>query len=430
MARVARLVAALALALHLGACHASLGGLRSANASAAGAEVEGGASAGDSGDAGAVSGAGAAAGVDGAGVGVSAGADAGAGASAEAAVALAQVGAGAKVEGGASAGDSGDAGTVSGAGAAAGVDGANVGVSAGTDAGAGASAEAAVALAQVGAAAIAREESGDVSVQRTECIVSLTNLAIRKVSPWSSSQTAYKYVPVDVHPSKRLALPTKLVTDCSGFVSWVIQQGCGRKGRALYKRLWALSKEKRDSGGVKQVRAKGFYYALTSGKGGRDWRLQERLTSAQHGDLLVYRIKHELSGCSSHGGQLVGDTGHIMIVTGEPFRDTHPKTAQQCPGLKRYKLKVADSSKVIHWAGKYEKDSRASCEDTRFFNSKPGCGVGTGWIYAWADRRGRLVAVALRPPAGKAHDRVGRACPPSQNQRCHAYAIGRLSLDV
>merc|ERR1712066_1008274 len=184
---------------------------------------------------------------------------------------------------------------------------------------------------------------GVVSADRTECIMRLTNSVVRKVSPWSEEKTLYNYTSVRVNELKRSDIPRRLVTDCSGFVSWVIRQGCGQKGRDVYDKLWAKSAKKPETwrGRNKQprIRAIGFYNAFTRDGGGR-WSSPQALTDARHGDMLVYTIDKSIHKCKSLNGRPVKDSGHIMIIVGIPFRDAYPGNTGRCSGLTRYKFKV------------------------------------------------------------------------------------------
>lgn len=290
------------------------------------------------------------------------------------------------------------------------------------------------------------------------CIMRLTNKAIGRVNPWMSSRTAYDYKPMEIDLNKRLAMPNKLVTDCSGFVSWVIRQGCGTAGRKTYEKIWNLGDRqcwarRRNHVRAKcrgqnprprdRVRAKDFYTAFARGSVRRrqGWRKVKKVTDIQKGDLLVYQIdktkswtpkgRNERTCGLDKNNKKVKDSGHIMIIVGNLFPSPRPKMAVNCNGDKliRYKVKIADSSKVIHWSGKSKHDSRMACRKTRFFSKLPGCGVGTGWIYVWGyDSSDRLKAVSMQPPRKNAKKRVGPRCPPNRNAACHKYAIGRLDL--
>merc|ERR1711972_803811 len=224
----------------------------------------------------------------------------------------------------------------------------------------------------------------------------------------SEEKTLYNYTSVKVNELKRSDIPRRLVTDCSGFVSWVIRQGCGQKGRDVYDKLWAKSAKTPETwrGRNKQprIRAIGFYNAFTHDGGGR-WSSPQALTDARKGDMLVYTIDKSIHKCKSLNGRPVKDSGHIMIIVGIPFRDAYPGNTARCSGLTRYKFKVVDSSKAMHYAGRHDTDSRMRCFRKKTFGKKtyfdklPGCGVGTGWIYAWTHSNGTIASVGLRPPA-------------------------------
>merc|ERR1712060_259468 len=158
----------------------------------------------------------------------------------------------------------------------------------------------------------------------------------------------------------------------------------------------------------------------------RKWVRVPGLEDVQPGDLVMYRIS-----CQQEGG--ANDSGHIMFVLEKPTYVDKVK----CQGTQyhRYKLKIADASKKFHFG-----DTRSKCSGDRYGTvptkkdlRKLGCGVGEGWIYAWArtcptggckkeeGKRRAIVAVQLFP--GKASTK----CFPSKNKKCHNYRIGRFT---
>merc|ERR1740121_2703359 len=119
--------------------------------------------------------------------------------------------------------------------------------------------------------------------------MNLLRRVLQKVRPWSSSRTEYRYTRA-LQQSSPLKVPSKLTTDCSGFVSWVVQQGC--------------------------------------------WTRVNKLTDARPGDIFVYAITREKAGCGSGGS----DSGHVMFVMGAPFEIPHPSPASCSRGYTRYKM--------------------------------------------------------------------------------------------
>merc|ERR1711879_263209 len=115
-----------------------------------------------------------------------------------------------------------------------------------------------------------------------------------------------------------------------------------------------------------------------------------------------------------------------MVVVGKPYR---VRQTSKCrigtKTLTRYRMKIADSSKWPKWRGKTGYDTRwsdqAKCRTGE-------CGVGTGWIWAWADdtNDGKLYALAMKPKKGKEMTLEGPKCPPPRNMKCHDYRIGEL----
>merc|ERR1712187_66539 len=139
------------------------------------------------------------------------------------------------------------------------------------------------------------------------------------------------------------------------------------------------------------------------------------------------------------------DMGHILFVRETPMH----LGIVSCRGTKyhRYKMKVADASRKMHFGHGSTKDTRAKCfEDSATYGTVPknndmtklGCGVGEGWIYAWAktcpffrgcrtteSKRHEIHAVRLFPKSDKQDGLT--TCPPRRNLRCHSHRIGRLT---
>jgi len=284
------------------------------------------------------------------------------------------------------------------------------------------------------------EDNADVEfrrLDRTECIFKQAKKALSRVEPWRASETKYAYKYLDLS----VANPRKLETDCSGFVSWVIATGCGKK---YIQQIWedpsTSSKEawKPSQIGtrrsawpsvVARVRAGGFYEAFKGmGNGNGKWTIVKDVSKISHGDLLTYQIKrtgsYKLSNgqtkdCAKQEGDST-DTGHIMIVMGKAYPAAEFGTCKiGRKTLTRYRMMIADSSKKAHFNGKNSKDTRALCSNGH-------CGVGAGFVYVWADASGKLEALGLRPSSTTGQK--GTKCPPKRNQNCHNYVVGRLQV--
>jgi len=236
------------------------------------------------------------------------------------------------------------------------------------------------------------------------CLYKAARKAIRKWkcrAPGSATRrrtAKYAYRPI---PSRN---PSTFETDCSGFIGWAIKFGPGSPcGQGLFREFQRKSgqvfagpnRRRRNS----KVYAKGYYIAITQES--RRWVEIQEPRYIKPGDLVVYRIIGAGAG---------KDTGHIFIAM-----DTAHFVDAACPdnsGVKRYRLRIADSTKNTHYA-----------PDTRISN---GCrrfgGIGRGSIFLYAINN-RLVGISN---GFKANPRDSK-CPPQDNVDSHQYAIGRIT---
>lgn len=228
------------------------------------------------------------------------------------------------------------------------------------------------------------------------------------VGKWQgSAKNKYQYGPI---PKTN---PSKFVTDCSGFVGWVLTYGKAPCGQALYKEF--LQKGKRSTSG--KVFAKDFYWAIDR-QTSRKWDKISEAKNILPGDILVYRIVDD-RGYPVHGSGI--DSGHIFIALRKPKPAFDECQYGDWAGkVKRYKLEIADATKKAHYK-----------PDTRITNGcKKDCGIGKGYLYLYVKKSDdKLVAVSNGFPASVSRGREAEhfTCPPAKNVKRHQYTIGRIA---
>ena len=154
--------------------------------------------------------------------------------------------------------------------------------------------------------------------------------------------------------------------DCSGFVSYVLQ-------RVTPERYAEIPKE------AKQNRPRAFKYyeffaALSVGPSD-GWRRLPHLWDCKRGDIIAWRFKQIESG---------KDTGHVLIVAGEPELLTDGNVA----------VPVYDSAATPHF------------DDSRDTPGDPQTGVGRGTLVFEVDDDGSPVAVQFSPAARLLHHQI------------------------
>jgi len=281
------------------------------------------------------------------------------------------------------------------------------------------------------------------------CYTRELNNVLEQAGSWtrgSGKKTAYAYIPLSysLRYGRRNRFPP-VTTDCSGLVSHVLLK-CGMFEKAWRKlgRGWWPRRS-----GVTPAIERNTYKRITAAAYYRGFRRDDTasasawvrvpgLKDTRPGDLATYQISR---ACGQDGG--ARDSGHIMFVRETPV---HLGTVR-CDGTMyhRYKMKVADASKNMHFGHGSRQDTRVKCfRDENTYGAVPrrsdmrrlGCGVGEGWIYAWArtcpsggcqtpgGKRHAIYAVRLFPRSDRADGPT--RCPPQRSLDCHKYRIGRF----
>jgi cell wall-associated NlpC family hydrolase len=154
--------------------------------------------------------------------------------------------------------------------------------------------------------------------------------------------------------------------DCSGFVSYVLH-------RVTPEGYAEIPKEATHN----RPRAFKYYefFASLPGESSNAWRLLENLRQCKRGDIIAWRFKEVVPG---------KDTGHVLIVAGEPESLTDGNVA----------VPVYDSAATPHF------------DDSRDVPGEAKSGVGSGTLVFEVDGDGSPVAVQFSPLKELLHHRI------------------------
>ena len=154
--------------------------------------------------------------------------------------------------------------------------------------------------------------------------------------------------------------------DCSGFVSYVLQ-------RVAPERYAEVPKEATHD----RPRAFKYYefFASLPGEPTKGWRLLENLRKCRRGDIIAWKFKQIEPG---------KDTGHVLIVAGEPESLTDGNVA----------VPVYDSAATPHF------------DDSRDVSGEAHPGVGSGTLVFEVNDNGSPLAVQFSPSTGLLHHQI------------------------
>jgi hypothetical protein len=146
------------------------------------------------------------------------------------------------------------------------------------------------------------------------------------------------------------------------------------------------------------------------------------------GDIVVYKID---PNCEQSDNR--ADTGHIMFVL-EHNKNPSGECQKGDVTYVRYKLKIADASKKSHFGDGSKKDSRDACRNSGRWDATPpnlGCGIGSGWVYAWALKCTKSdwskCVQTIQAMQMFQNSTATPKCPPKRNLQCHKYRVGRIT---
>jgi hypothetical protein len=174
-------------------------------------------------------------------------------------------------------------------------------------------------------------------------------------------------------------------TDCSGWVSWLVQAAA----RGHFDDVQAYRDSNFAEDPCPWPRANVWYqYFLNASNPGRLFQVVEPFTALQPGDIIAWALD-EFASRTSYLDK-GGDTGHIMVVLDPAPRFT-PAVARPAGTETMVSVAVSDSSSVPHASGGGYTDARDYGRQNLCGPLDHGGGVGAGVITFALDGRGRAV---------------------------------------